>query len=147
MSLKYSWALDCNARDAHHHPYEKWGQEDYYGLAGFFTRLGRKSFGEPPPYFSSPNVTLSDTNPVTGKQTEPKYLAGKYVKFAAEKTLVHAFSGLDGPTRQSILRQGFSQPSLGTFSGRGIVHAVDDLRDSNPPSNPELLNAFLRMTC
>ena len=33
----------------HHHPYERWGQEDYYGLAGFFTRLGRKSFGQPPP--------------------------------------------------------------------------------------------------
>ncbi len=40
----------------HHHPYERWGQDDYYGLAGFFTRLGRKSFGEPPPYFASPNV-------------------------------------------------------------------------------------------
>ena len=37
----------------HHHPYERWGQDDYYGLAGFFTRLGRKSFGEPPPYFAS----------------------------------------------------------------------------------------------
>jgi hypothetical protein len=34
----------------HHHPYERWGQGDYYGLSGFFTRLGRKSFGEPPPY-------------------------------------------------------------------------------------------------
>ena len=36
----------------HHHPYERWGQDDYYGLAGFFTRLGRKSFGEPPPYYA-----------------------------------------------------------------------------------------------
>ena len=34
----------------HHHPYERWGQADYYGLAGFFTRLGRKNFGQPPPY-------------------------------------------------------------------------------------------------
>ena len=31
----------------HHHPYERWGQADYYGLAGFFTRLGRKNFGQP----------------------------------------------------------------------------------------------------
>ena len=37
----------------HHHPYERWGQADYYGLAGFFTRLGRKSFGEPPPYYAA----------------------------------------------------------------------------------------------
>ncbi len=45
-------------------PYERWGQEDYYyGLAGFYTRLGRKSFGEPPPYFSAPNVTTGEKNP------------------------------------------------------------------------------------
>src|SRR5262249_19584155 len=25
----------------HHHPYERWSQDDYYGLAGFFSRLGR----------------------------------------------------------------------------------------------------------
>ena len=60
----------------HHHPYERWGQDDYYGLAGFFTRLGRKSFGEPPPYYASANVTTGEKNPLTGKTPEPKYLDG-----------------------------------------------------------------------
>ena len=41
----------------HHHPYERWGQADYYGLAGFFTRLGRKNFGQPPPYYASATPT------------------------------------------------------------------------------------------
>src|SRR5262249_47564878 len=27
----------------HHHPYEKWSQDDYWGLAAFFGRVGRKS--------------------------------------------------------------------------------------------------------
>ena len=44
--------LRLQCAKCHHHPYERWGQDDYYGLAGFFTRLGRKSFGEPPPYFA-----------------------------------------------------------------------------------------------
>src|SRR5439155_19749867 len=26
----------------HHHPYEKWSQDDYWGLAAFFGRVGRK---------------------------------------------------------------------------------------------------------
>ena len=26
----------------HHHPFEKWGQDDYYGFAAFFARVGRK---------------------------------------------------------------------------------------------------------
>ncbi|MFM7977288.1 MAG: DUF1549 domain-containing protein, partial [Pirellula sp.] len=49
----------------HHHPYERWSQDDYYGLAGFFTRLGRKSFGQPPPYFASATVTTGEKNPRT----------------------------------------------------------------------------------
>ena len=74
----------------HHHPYERWSQDDYYGLAGFFTRLGRKSFGEPPPYFTSPNVTISETNPITGKPIEPKYLDGLVTKFSPEEDPRHA---------------------------------------------------------
>src|SRR5690606_19827052 len=27
----------------HHHPYEKWSQDDYWGLAAFFGRVGRKN--------------------------------------------------------------------------------------------------------
>ena len=33
----------------HHHPFEKWSQQDYYGFAAFFSRIGRKpgeQFGE-----------------------------------------------------------------------------------------------------
>jgi hypothetical protein len=32
----------------------------------------------------------------------------------------------------------------GHFLGRGLYHEVDDLRDSNPPSNPELLEALAK---
>ena len=61
----------------HHHPYERWGQDDYYGLAGFFTRLGRKGFGQPPPYYSASRATTGERNPLTGQTPEPKFLAGE----------------------------------------------------------------------
>ncbi len=32
----------------------------------------------------------------------------------------------------------------GHFLGRGLVHEVDDLRETNPPSNPELLDALAK---
>ncbi len=44
--------LRLQCAKCHHHPYERWSQEDYFGLAGFFARLGRKGLGEPPPYYS-----------------------------------------------------------------------------------------------
>src|SRR5579884_406731 len=69
----------------HHHPYERWGQADYYGLAGFFTRLGRKGFGEPPPYYAASRPTTGEKNPLTGKTPEPKYPDGPEPKFTAEE--------------------------------------------------------------
>ena len=128
----------------HHHPYERWGQEDYYGLAGFFTRLGRKSFGEPPPYFSAPRVTLGDINPLTKKSPEPKYLDGEYPKFSSEQDPRHALvdwmSAPENPFFSTVLVNRL----WGHFFGRGLVDQVDDMRETNPPTNPELLDAMAK---
>ena len=74
----------------HHHPYERWGQEDYFGLAGFFTRLGKKSFGQPPPYFASSKPTTGEKNPLTGQVPVPKFLDGEYGEFTPEQDPRHA---------------------------------------------------------
>jgi hypothetical protein len=123
----------------HHHPYEKWGQDDYFGLAGFFTRLGRKSFGEPPPYFSSSRVTTGERHPLTGQTPEPKYLDGDLAKFTPEQDPRHGLVDWmvrpDNPFFSRVLVNRL----WGHFLGRGLVDQVDDMRETNPPSNPELL--------
>jgi len=128
----------------HHHPYERWGQEDYYGLAGFFTRLGRKSFGEPPPYFSSPRVTLGDQNPLTGKSPEPKYLGGESPKFTAEQDPRHALVDWMVQPENPFFSKVLVNRLWGHFLGRGLVDQIDDMRETNPPSNPELLDALAK---
>jgi hypothetical protein len=124
----------------HHHPYERWGQEDYYGLAGFFTRLGRKSFGQPPPYFASSNVTTSEKNPLTGKVPEPKFLDGEYGKFTPEDDPRHALVDWMAMPENPFFARVLVNRLWGHFMGRGLVNEVDDMRESNPPSNPELLD-------
>ncbi|MSR32279.1 MAG: DUF1553 domain-containing protein [Gemmataceae bacterium] len=124
----------------HHHPYERWGQADYYGLAGFFTRLGRKSFGEPPPYFASPTPTTGEKNPLTGKTPEPKYLDGPEVKFPAEEDPRHALVDWMAKPENPYFAKTFVNRMWGHFLGRGLFQEVDDLRETNPPSNPELLD-------
>jgi hypothetical protein len=99
----------------HHHPYERWGQEDYYGLSGFFTRLGRKSFGEPPPYFASSNVSTGEKNPLTGKTPEPKFLDGEYATVHARRRSAARARRLDGQTGESLLCEGVRQSLLGPF--------------------------------
>lgn len=124
----------------HHHPYERWGQADYYGLAGFFTRLGRKSFGEPPPYYASGTVTTGEKNPLTGKTPEPKYLDGPEPKFSAEEDPRHALVDWMAKPNNPFFAKALVNRLWGHFFARGLFHEVDDLRETNPPSNPELLD-------
>jgi len=128
----------------HHHPYERWGQEDYYGLAGFFTRLGRKSFGQPPPYYSSANVTTGEKNPLTDKVPEPKYPLGEYAKFTPEDDPRHALVDWMVQPDNPFFSRVLVNRMWSHFLGRGLVHEVDDIRGSNPASNEELFDALAR---
>jgi hypothetical protein len=128
----------------HHHPYERWGQADYFGLAGFFTRLGRKGFGQPPPYFASATVTTGERNPLTGKAPEPKYLDGPEAKFGPDEDPRHGLVDWMAKPDNPFFARVFVNRLWGHFLGRGLVHEVDDMRETNPPSNPELLDALAR---
>jgi len=136
--------LRLQCAKCHHHPYERFSQDDYYGLAGFFTRLGRKSFGEPPPYFSAPNVTIGERHPVTGEQIEPKFLDGEVTKFGPEQDPRHALVDWMAQPENPFFAKALVNRLWGHFFGRGLVHEVDDLRETNPPSNPELLAKLSR---
>jgi hypothetical protein len=126
----------------HHHPYERWGQADYYGLSGFFTRLGRKSFGEPPPYYASASPTTGEKNPLTGQTPEPKYPDGPQVKFKPEEDPRHALVDWMIKPENPFFAKSLVNRLWGHFFARGLYNEVDDLRETNPPSNPELLDAL-----
>lgn len=126
----------------HHHPYERWSQDDYYGLAGFFTRLGRKSFGEPPPYFAAAGVTAGEKHPRTRQTPLPKYLDGPYAEFGPDEDPRHALVDWMARPDNPFFARTLANRMWGHFLGRGLVHEVDDMRASNPPSNPELLDAL-----
>lgn len=136
--------LRLQCAKCHHHPYERWSQDDYYGLAGFYTRLGRKSFGEPPPYFTSPTTTIGENHPITGKQIEPKYLDGEVIKFGPEEDPRHALVDWMAKPENPFFAQTLVNRLWGHFFGRGLVQEVDDMRETNPPSNPALLAALAR---
>jgi hypothetical protein len=136
--------LRLQCAKCHHHPYERWSQDDYYGLAGFFARLGRKSFGEPPPYYASRTRTTGELNPRTGKPVEPKLLDGPVLDVPPEEDprqkLVDWMARPDNP----FFARALCNRMWGHLMGRGLVDPVDDMRATNPPSNPELLDDLAR---
>ena len=126
----------------HHHPYERWSQDDYYGLAGFFTRLGRKSFGQPPPYYASATATTGERNPRTKQVPEPKYLNGDIAMFSPDEDPRHGLVDWMARPENPFFARSLVNRLWGHFFGRGLVHEVDDMRATNPASNPQLLQAL-----
>lgn len=134
--------LRLQCAKCHHHPYERWSQNDYYGLAGFFSRLGRKGLGEPPPYYASRTRTSSEINPHTGKPIEPKLLDGDVLKVAPVDDPRHKLVDWMAEPSNPFFARALVNRTWGHLMGRGLVDPIDDMRETNPPSNPELLDAL-----
>ncbi len=134
--------LRLQCAKCHHHPYERWSQDDYYGLAGFFSRLGRKSLGEPPPYFSERRRTTGEVNPRTGKPIEPKILDGPELKIPLEDDPRHKLVDWMREPTNPFFAKAMVNRMWGHLMGRGLVDPIDDMRETNPPSNPEMLEAL-----
>ena len=134
--------LEC--AKCHNHPHEKWTQDNYYGLAAFFTRLNRKSTDRTNEQVIWIARRGETTQPRTGQQMKP-WLPGAGALDIAEDedrrlTLANWLSREENPL--------FSHVEVNRIwshvMGRGIVEPIDDFRDSNPPSNVQLLDALAR---
>jgi hypothetical protein len=131
----------------HHHPFEVWGQDDYYGFAAFFARVKRKNRVDALKDGLKEETIVSARSgtvehPKTGKTMAPRGLGDRVV----------AVSGAEDPRAKLV--DWMSDPANPYFAwalvnrywahffGRGIVEPLDDLRLTNPPTNPELLDAL-----
>ena len=136
--------LRLQCAKCHHHPYERWSQGDYFGLAGFFSRLARKSLGEPTPYYSDRKRHYNDINPATGKPIEPKPLDGPEMKVPPEEDPRQKLVDWMSEPSNPFFAKAMANRMWGHLMGRGLVDPVDDMRETNPPSNPELLEALAK---
>jgi hypothetical protein len=128
----------------HNHPFERWKQKDYYGLAGFFAQVGRKGgpeFGEEQVYVTQHGDA---TNPRTKQVIAPKFLGGEEPKLDPEGDRRAALADwLTAKSNFDFARVAVNR-IWAEYFGKGIVDAVDDFRTSNPASNEPLLDALAR---
>lgn len=122
----------------HNHPFDRWTMDDYYGFAAFFSQIGRKQAEDYRETIVFNSGGGEVRHPVGGRVMAPKFLGGPE-------------PDVKGKDRRDVLADWLTSPDNPFFApnvanriwdhffGVGIVEPVDDVRVSNPPSNPELL--------
>ncbi|MFM8282499.1 MAG: DUF1549 domain-containing protein [Planctomycetaceae bacterium] len=125
----------------HHHPFEKWSTEDYYQLAAFFSRVGRKKGAQP-------GEDRIYHNRGTPQAAGPKG-AHRAVALGSEPAEIPA--DVDPRTALAEWMTAADNPFFARsavnrywkhFFSRGLVEPEDDMRLTNPPTNPALLDAL-----
>ncbi len=128
--------------ECHHHPFDRWSQADYYGLQAYFNGLAIKPTPRGEALFG--DGVASAKNPRTGEVSFAHVLDAK------------APSQLTPGDRRAELADWLTRPANPWFArnmanrvwahflGRGLVEPVDDVRTTNPATNPELLDALAR---
>jgi hypothetical protein len=127
----------------HHHPSERWAQDDYYALAGFFTGIGRKPLpGGTEAIFAQRGTELN--HPRTGKPVPAQALGAKPADFTgtADRRTVLArwMTAPDNP----FFARAIANRLWAHYFGRGLVEPLDDLRATNPATNEPLLEALAK---
>lgn len=124
----------------HNHPFDRWTMDDYYGFASFFTQVKRKR-GEDPTDMIIFDGGGEIKHPVTNQNAIPTYLGGGPAE-------------VKGITRRRAMAEWLTKPGNPWFAkntaniiwshffGIGIVDPVDDVRVSNPATNPALLEVL-----
>ena len=130
----------------HSHPAENWTQADYYGLASLFNQAGsrtdvRSSPNQPQKLLAIDPKVGSAVNPRTGKPQPPRFLGGQDLPLdtGVDRRVAYA-RWLTAPTNPYFAR-GTVNRIWSCFFHRGIIEPVDDIRSTNPPINPALLDA------
>ena len=137
--------LEC--AKCHHHPNEKWSQDDFYQLAAYFGPVKQKGAGLSPPisagtetFYFTPGGEVK--HPVSGVAMTPRPPEGPELpKSESRDPRRHLADWLTAPENPFFAKAAVNRV-WGHFFGRGLVHPVDDFRSSNPCVNPALLEAL-----
>lgn len=122
----------------HNHPFDRWTQDDYYGFAAFFSQIGRKG-GEDYRETIIFNAGGGDVRHVVdGRVMTPTFLGGGVADTAGKDRREILAKWLASP-QNPYFASNFANRVWQHFFGLGIIDPVDDVRISNPASNPELL--------
>jgi Protein of unknown function (DUF1553)/Protein of unknown function (DUF1549) len=139
--------MSINCARCHDHPMEKWTNDDYYGMASLFARVRGKGWGGDINSGDGDRIIfVADSGeliqPRTGRPRQPRPLDGKAVAFDAMTDRRQALADWLTDAKNPYFSRAIVNRVWANFMGPGLVEAVDDMRLTNPASNPPLLTAL-----
>ena len=127
----------------HNHPFDRWTMDDYYGFASFFAQVKRKPAEDP-----RERIVFDGggevKHPVTQQDAKPRFLGTATPDDFKGKSRRQALADWLASTDNPWFARNVANITWAHFFGIGITNPVDDVRVSNPPSNPELLEALAK---
>ena len=132
-----------NCAQCHHHPFERWSQQDYYGLSAFFTQIGRRptAIAGQSVIFHKRGVALGE-NKKTKQTVKPAGLGSPAFEIPPDDDPRLVLGEWMGAKENPFFAKALVNRYWKHFFSRGLVEPEDDMRDTNPASNPELLEAL-----
>ncbi|MBI2826415.1 MAG: DUF1549 domain-containing protein [Planctomycetia bacterium] len=129
----------------HHHPFEAWSQRDYYGFSAFFSQIARKAGNQQdePRVYHKRGVAQA-TNPKTNERLKPTGLGAAPVEVSADRDPREALVDWMAAPENPFFAKALVNRYWKHFFSRGIVDPEDDMRVTNPASNPALLDALAK---
>jgi hypothetical protein len=132
----------------HHHPFEKWSQQDYYGFSAFFAQVGRKrpdtKIQNAPERIFHRRGVAATRNPKTGKDVKPTGLGTAPSEIAPDEDPRHVLVDWMADPSNPFFAKALVNRYWKHFFGRGLVDPEDDMRVTNPACNPALLDALAK---
>lgn len=125
----------------HNHPFDRWTMDDYYGFASFFSQIGRKTAEDYREQIVYDRRGGDVKHPVNGAVMTPTYLGDGAAETSGKDRRAVVAEWLTAPENPYFAKS-MANRVWAHFLGVGIVDPVDDIRISNPASNPELFETL-----
>lgn len=137
--------LRLQCAQCHHHPYEKWSQADYYSFGAFFSQVSRKPGSQPgEELVFAKRGAPTMANKKNNIALKPAGLGETPLDIPADEDARHALADWLSKKDNTFFAHSLVNRYWKHFFNRGLVEPEDDMRETNPPVNPELLDALAK---
>jgi hypothetical protein len=130
----------------HDHPFERWTQKQYYEMAAFFSAVGVRpgcEVGEEIVFDQRRDYEMK--HPKDGRVVKPSFMVpAVMVRERQDAGRREALADWLASPQNPFFAKSTANRVWSYFLGRGVIEPVDDIRASNPPSNPALLEALTK---